>query len=222
MDRPAVRVLVVGAHPIVRGIVRVACGGLDDVEVADEAATLADARTHLERIRPELVALDVDLPDGNGLDLLREIADGGFDPAPKVLLISDRTDGAAVLEGLRLGAAGYLTRSEGMRGITGALRGIIAGERVVPPELEGQALVELGRFARKTRDGAAAEGVLTKREREVLEHLAEGLTTQQIGRRLAISPRTVETHVSHIYRKLDVTTRIHAVSRAASLGLVEL
>jgi DNA-binding CsgD family transcriptional regulator len=92
----------------------------------------------------------------------------------------------------------------------------------VDPSLEQVAVLELGRFARQAREGSAVRATLTPREQEILGLLADGMTMQQIGRRLGISPRTVETHVSKLYRKLAVRTRVQAVARAASLGLIDL
>ena len=80
----------------------------------------------------------------------------------------------------------------------------------------------LGSFARKAREGSEMEASLTPREQEILVMVSDGFTMQQVGRRLGISPRTVETHVAKLYRKLGVRTRVQAVSRAAQLGLIEL
>ena len=212
------RVFVVGGHPVIRGVVRLACDSLPGVELAGEAATVATALD--PAATADLVVLDLDLPEGDGMRLLRELrpTEGG----PAVLVLADRVDGPTVLEALRLGAGGFLPKAEGLRRMSEAIRRVLAGERVVPPELEQAAVTELGRFARQAREGSEMQTFLTPREREVLDKLAEGLTMQQIGRRLGISPRTVETHVAKLYRKLEVHTRVQAVARAASLGLIDL
>ncbi len=93
---------------------------------------------------------------------------------------------------------------------------------MIAPGLEQDAVLALGRFARRAREGAEVAADLTSREQQVLELLSDGHTMRQIATRLSISPRTVETHVAKIYRKLGVRTRVQAVSRAATLGLVEL
>jgi DNA-binding NarL/FixJ family response regulator len=90
------------------------------------------------------------------------------------------------------------------------------------PALEKDAMGALGRLARRAREGADVEAGLTPRERQVLELLGVGLTIGQIASRLGISPRTIETHVAKLYRKLGVRTRVQAISRAATLGLVDL
>ena len=90
------------------------------------------------------------------------------------------------------------------------------------PEVEQIAVSELGKFARMAREGSEVRASLTPREHEVLVMLSTGLTMRQMANRLGISPRTVETHVAKLYRKLDVRTRVQAASRAVSLGLVDL
>jgi DNA-binding NarL/FixJ family response regulator len=163
--------------------------------------------------------LDLDLPDADGFRVLDQLDDAR--PA-SVLVLSDRADGDLVLRALRLGARGFVTKAEGLRGLSATIGRVLAGERVIAPGLEQDAVLALGRFVKRAREGAEVAAELTARERQVLELLSEGHTMRQIATRLRISPRTVETHVGKIYRKLGVRTRVQAVSRAATLGLVEL
>jgi DNA-binding NarL/FixJ family response regulator len=214
------RAVVVGGHPVIRGVVRMACEGVGGTDVVAEVSTLADATRLLGDLAPDLLVVDVDLPDGDGMRLLRDLPSGPG--RPRVLVLSGRSDGGRVLEALGLGADGFLSTSEGLRGLTAAIRDVLAGREVVPPDLASRAVADVGRYARQARDSAAVETVLTPRERQVLELLADGLTMQQIGRRLAISPRTVETHVGKLYRKLGVRGRVQAVARGAALGLIDL
>jgi DNA-binding NarL/FixJ family response regulator len=222
VEAASVRVAVIGSHPIIHGIVRVACDAIDEAVVVAEASTVVDATAMLMAEQPDVLVVDIDMPVGDGAALLREIADGRFGPMPKTLVLSDRVDGPTALSVLRQGVSGYLSRGEGLRGITTALRRVIAGDRFIEADIEAAAITELGRFAKRTREGAATEGTMTARERVVLEQLADGHTIRQIGRRLGISPRTVETHVSNIYRKLNSRSRVQAVSRAAALGLIDM
>jgi two-component system response regulator DevR len=127
-----------------------------------------------------------------------------------------------VLEAMRAGADGFVVKAEGMRTLATMIVDLASGERVITPELERAAVEELGQVAQRAREGAEVRGILTQREREVLTLLGEGLTMRQIGRRLGISPRTVESHVAKLYRKLGVATRVQALARAATLGLIEL
>jgi DNA-binding NarL/FixJ family response regulator len=213
-----VRAILVAAHRTVRGVIELACREAG-VTVVDTAETAAEATAACRSSRPELLVLDLDLPDADGL---RVLADLGDDRPGSVLVLADRADGDLVLRALRLGARGYVTKAEGLRDLATTIRRVVAGERVMTPELERDAIGALGRMARRAREGADVEAGLTPRERQVLEFLGEGMTIRQIASRLGISPRTVETHVAKLYRKLGVRTRVQAISRAATLGLVDL
>jgi two-component system nitrate/nitrite response regulator NarL len=214
------RVLVVGGHPVILGVVRLACDALPNVEIVAEAGDGPAAVAAAMSLAPELAVIDLDLPGTDGVDVLRSLRDRGF--RGLVVVVSERADGATVLDAMRLGVDAYLIKPDGLRRVGDAIRRVLDGERAIDPALEQAAVLELGRFARQARESSAVDASLTPREREILELLAEGLTMQQIGRRLDISPRTVETHVANLYRKLAVRSRVQAVSRAASLGLIEL
>jgi DNA-binding NarL/FixJ family response regulator len=213
-----VRAVVVAAHRTVRSVIELACMEAG-VAVVDRAETAAAATEACRSSRPELLVLDLELPDADGFRVLSDLGDA----RPKsVLVLADRADGDLVLRALRLGARGYVTKAEGLRDLATTIRRVVAGERVMTPTLEKDAMGALGRLARRAREGADVEAGLTPRERQVLDLLSAGLTIGQIGSRLGISPRTVETHVAKLYRKLGVRTRVQAISRAATLGLVDL
>ncbi len=213
-----VRAVVAAAHPVVRGVIDLACREAE-VTVVEKAETAAAATEACRSFRPDLLVLDLELPDVDGF---RVLADLEGERPDAVLVLSDHVDGDLVLRALRLGARGYVTKAEGLRGLAGTIRRVLAGERVMAPGLHQDAVLALGRMARRAREGSEVAAGLTSRERQVLELLSEGHTMRQIATRLGISPRTVETHVAKLYRKLGVTTRVQAVSRAATLGLVEL
>ena len=222
-ERP-IRIGVVGGHPVIRGVVRLACESVQDSDVVAEGASVADAMELLAGPQLDVLVLDLDLPDGDGLAVLAGLTPDPSEPrtGPRVLVLSDRTDGPTVIEALRLGATGFLMKSDGLRGLAHAVREVAAGRGVIPPTIEATAIAEIGRFARTASARARLEAALTQREREVLSQLADGRTIRQVARRLSISPRTVETHVSKIYEKLGARSRVQAVSRAATLGLIEL
>jgi DNA-binding NarL/FixJ family response regulator len=220
MAIPTARVIVVGGHPVILGVVRLACEALPQVTIVAEVDNGRDAVGLAATEAPEIAVIDLDLGDLDGPDLLRSLRDGGYEG--HIVAVSERVDGATVLDAMRLGVDAYLAKPEGLRRIGDAIRRVLEGERVIEPALEQAAVLELGRFARQARESSEVVASLTPREREILELLAEGLTMQQIGRRLTISPRTVETHVAKLYRKLAVRTRVQAIAKAASLGLIEL
>ena len=213
-----VRAVVAAGHPTVGGVIDAAClqAGVSVIETTGSAAAAIEACLSKG---PDLLILDLDLPDADGFHVLSEL---DAERPESVLVLSDRADGDLVLRALRLGARGFVTKAEGLRGLSGTIIHVLAGERVIAPALEQDAVLALGRFAKRAREGSEVAAELTPRELQILELLSEGHTMRQIATRLSISPRTVETHVGKLYRKLGVRTRVQAVSRAATLGLVEL
>jgi DNA-binding NarL/FixJ family response regulator len=219
-DLEPIRVLVVDGHPVIRGVVRIACETGERLAVAGEAADAVEAVRVCASTSPDVVVIDVELPEGGGVDAIRSMRAAGF--RGKVIVLTEVTTGEAILECLRLGVSGYLEKSAGLRSIGSSILRVSLGERVIDPALERAAVAQLGRFARVAREGSEVAAVLTPRELEILRFISEGLTMASIGKRLGISPRTVESHVGKLYRKLAVRTRVQAVSRAVSLGLLDL
>ena len=185
-----VRVVLVGGHPVILGVARLACEVEGRIEIVGEAGTDDDALHAIAATQPDVLVLDLELPGADGLAVLRTAREAGF--AGKVVVISDRADGHVVLDATRLDATGFLSKPGGLREIGRAVIEVAAGGRVVDPSLDQAAVYEVGRLARQVREGAEVGALLTHRERQILTFLAEGMTTQQIARRLRISPRTVE------------------------------
>ena len=215
----AIRVLVVDGHPVIRGVVRMACESAPRLDLVGEAGDADDAAEACARLEPDVVVIDVDI-EGGGVAAIRRMREAGY--AGRVLVLTEHTGGGTVLDCLRAGADGYLEKAKGLRALGSSILRVALGERVIDPGLEQAAVVELGRFARTAREGSEVASSLTRRELEVLGFISEGLTLASIAKRLGISPRTVETHVAKLYRKLVVKTRVQAVARAVSLGLIEL
>ena len=212
-------VLVISPHPVIEGVVRLAaeaCAGVGRVVAVRD---LAELPTEIAAEQPAVIVVDV---DRGAAGLATDRTARAASPHARIVVLSDRADGQQVLEALRMGVQAFLHKPEGLREIQATFEAVLAGERIVAPDLEQSAAMELGRFARQAREGSQVETSLSPREGQILALLAEGLTMRQIARRLGISPRTVETHVSKLYRKLSVRTRLQAVARAASLGLIEL
>jgi DNA-binding NarL/FixJ family response regulator len=214
----AARLVVADAHPVVRRAVRMSCDALPGLEVVGEADTGSAVLAVCRQLRPDVAILDIALPDG--LDAIRGLNDRQL--VDIVVVLTDRTDGPSVMEALRLGVEGYLVKSSALPTVGRQIRRVLGGERVISPEVQRIAVRELGAFARMAREGSEVRASLTPREHEVLMLISRGLTMRQMANRLGISPRTVETHMAKLYRKLDVRTRVQAVSRAVSLGLIEL
>ncbi|MEZ0234546.1 MAG: LuxR C-terminal-related transcriptional regulator [Actinomycetota bacterium] len=220
MDPQTVSVVIAAGHGVVGEVVRRACEAERGVvvvgEVRDGTALLEACRS----LRPDVIVLDEGL-DGGGRELraLRSLREEGV--AVAAVVLTDRSDGASVLYALRLGARGYVRKAAGLAAVGSAVRTVADGGRAIEPESEQAAILALGRFAQQAREGSEVEASLTAREHEILMLVSQGLTMQQAARRLGISPRTVETHVAKLYRKLGVRTRVQAVARAVHLGLIE-
>jgi two-component system nitrate/nitrite response regulator NarL len=219
-DAPT-RVVVVEDHPVIRGVIRLACEQAPGLEIAAEVETGEEAVEALRRERPDVLLLDLALPgELQGLDVARTAREERL--ATRILVLSARADDAAVFESVRVGADGFLNKTEGVRTIADALERVARGETVFSGAQRKAAVDELGRLARRSRDVAAAKATLTGRELEILEFLALGLTVKQVATRLGLSPRTVDTHIAKLYRKLGVRNRVQAISRAATLKLIDI
>jgi len=221
VEDPPARVLIVEDHPVLSSVIRVACEHDPGLEVAGE---VEDGESALEACRsesPDVVVLDLSLPGRlQGLDLAARIR---AEKLPvRILVLTGRTDDEALFQSLAAGVDGYLEKTAGVRFIADALARVARGERVFTPAQERGAIAELGRRARQAREATGVRSHLTGRELEILEYISLGLTVRQVATRLGLSPRTVETHIAKLYRKLGVRNRVQALSRAASLGLIDL
>jgi NarL family two-component system response regulator YdfI len=215
------RVLVVEDHPLLRTVIKVACEQASSLEVV---ADMEDGESALEACRrdpPDVIVLDLALAgELQGLELARLIRAEGL--PIRILVLTARTDDEAVFESVTIGVDGYLEKTAGVRVIAEALERVARGERVFTSSQMRGAISELGKRARSARESSEARSSLSDRELEVLQRAALGLTVGQVARRLGISPRTVETHLTSVYRKLGARNRVQAIARASELGLVQI
>ncbi len=215
------RVLIVEDHPVLRGVVRLACEHSEDLEVVGEVSNGEEALDAARELAPDVVVLDLTLSgELQGIDVARTLREEGS--SAKILILTGRTDDQAVFETIRAGVHGYLEKTAGVRFIAEALSRVAAGEQVFTPRQERAAREELLRLARRTKETTDVRATVTEREIEILEYLSLGLTVKQVAKRLGVSPRTVETHIAKLYRKLGVKNRVQAVSKASSLGLIHI
>lgn len=217
---PPFRVVIIDDNTVLRRVVAIACSATARLDLVGEARDGEDGLAVCERLAPDLVVLDLALPAIDGLEVARRLR-ASRNP-PRVLVLSGRGDGESVLAAMRTGVDGFLVKTTGIDEVASAMVAVARGERVFPPEQERAAVQELGRLVRAARAGSRGASTLTPRELTILQLLAEGLTMHQVGTRLGISQRTVESHVAKLYRKLEVKTRVQAVVKATSLGLIEL
>ena len=202
--------MLVDDHALVRSAVRGALAA-PDIEIVAEASSAEAALDLALRERPDVLLLDVDMPGMSGLQLVRELRPRL--PETQIVMLSVSGDDHNVLEAMRYGAAGYLTKDLGPEALQRAVRGIRQGDLAMSRRMAARTL---RRFI-EGGGGATAEGsalsALSSRELQVLGNLADGLTDREIAEALVISPRTVESHVSSILRKLEVRNRAEAALR---------
>ena len=206
------RVMVVDDHPVFRDGLSVLLASVPGVVVVAEASTGVEAVTGAEEHRPDVILMDINMPDMNGVEATRRILNRNPDVA--ILMLTMFDDDASVSAAVRAGARGYLLKGSDQEQIRRALEAVAGGEAIFGPAIAKRLM---GHFDPAARSGAFPE--LTQPAREVLELIAEGLTNDQIAARLVISPKTARNHVSNIFSKLEVADRVQAVLRAREAGL---
>jgi DNA-binding NarL/FixJ family response regulator len=214
------RVLIIEGHPVLRGVIRMACDDSPALEVVGEVAEGQDALIAAAEVHPDVVVIDLTLQDMEWTEVVRELR--ALRPATRFLALTSKADDRALLATFRASLEGVIEKTAGVASIVEAVERVALGSRVVTAEHERRAMRELGRMVRGARESTQPTALLTEREIEVLQLLAEGMTLHQVARRLRISPRTVETHVRKTYRKLGVHNRVQALRQAASLGVVKV
>jgi len=182
--------------------------------VVGEASSAEEAIEIAPILRPDLLLLDIDLPGLSGIEAVREMAPRL--PYTKIVMLTVSADRRDLLAAVRHGAFGYLTKDLTGDALLRAVRGIRRGDLPMSRSHAATVVEHLARGARGASAGGDVVGLLSARENEVLRLLAEGMTDREIGGALAISPRTVESHVSSLLRKLEVRNRAEAAQRYRS------
>jgi len=217
--KSALKVLLVDDHPMMRRVVQMACASDDGIEIVGEAGDGEEALAKAEELKPDVVVLDIILPKLDGFEVARRLKAGGN--GPHILMLTSREDNEAAFEAISAGVDGLLDKSRSAEGIAESIRAVGEGQKLITRDQEDMAINRLKLIVDRARETSAVTGKLTVREMEVLELIGEGLTTYQMGGRMGLSARTVESHISHIYRKLQVKTRTEAMSKARKLGIIE-
>jgi DNA-binding NarL/FixJ family response regulator len=208
----SIRVVVVDGHTMTRyGLCGLAAAH-PDLEVVGEATTMADARQLVADTRPDVVTIDVALPDGDGLRLARDLRDRHPDLGIVVLTAAGEDD--VLFRALDTGASAFVHKTAPVDEVLGAIR----HAAVAATSFTATGLV--GALARQRT--APARGLLSTREHEVLGLLRDGLSIPEIARALFVSPSTAKTHVARIYDKLGVTSRARALMAALETGLIRV
>ena len=208
-----IRVLVADDHPAYRRGLELMLADVDGIEIAGEAQTGAQAVELAESLAPDVVLMDLRMPDLDGIEATRRLT-GTSTTAIVVLTMFEDDD--SVFAALRAGARGYLLKGADQDEIVRAIRAAAAGEAIFGPEIATRIV---SHFTSGSDSSKAAFPMLTDREREVLDLIAAGKGNATIAHELVISLKTVRNHVSNIFTKLQVSDRSSAIVRAREAGL---
>ena len=209
-----VRVLIADDHPVFRFGLRALLQGEPDMEVVGEATTGHEAVEMALALHPDVILMDLNMPELNGIEAIRRIRAAA--PAIAILVIT-MFDDDTVFAAMRAGARGYLLKGAAARETLRAVRAVAHGEAIFSPTIADRIIHYFAHVPRQSSSTAFPE--LTDREREVLNLIARGLTNRAIAERLVLSEKTVRNHVSNIFSKLQVADRAEAIVRAREAGL---
>ena len=197
-----VRLLLVDDHEVVRAGLRALLAGIEGIEVVGEAGSVAEAVREASRLAPQVILMDLRLPDGSGVDACREILSGA--PQTRILFLTSYSDEQAVTSTLLAGAAGYVLKDVGHRALVAAIRDAAAGRAILDPRLIDPVVSRMRRA-----------DALSAQEQRVLALVVEGSTNKEIAVALGLSDKTVKNYLSNAFQKLGITRRGQA---AALLG----
>lgn len=205
------RVFLLDDHEVVRRGLRELLDAEDDLEVVGEAATAEEAYGRIPATAPNVAILDMRLPDGDGVDVCREIRSAH--PEIACIILTSFGDDEAVYAAIMAGAAGYLLKQIRGTDLVDGIRRVADGQSLLDPLVTARVLERL-----RTRGDEDELAALTPREREILEFIAEGLTNRQIGERLFLAEKTVKNYISNLFAKLGMSRRTEAAAYATRLA----
>ena len=212
-----VRLLLADDHRMLRESLR---RSMEDngLEVVGEAPDGAEAVRLAEELHPDVILMDVTMPVLDGVEATRQVRDRV--PGTQVVILTMHADREVLVDAIRAGAAGYLVKDCSTEEVVDTVRKAAAGETALSAELAASMLGEVRDLVR--REEAGAEPIISKREEEVLQLIADGLSTTEVAAKLYISVKTVKNHLASIYQKLDTRDRTQAVLQAVRMGIVRL
>ncbi|MFC7267265.1 response regulator [Streptomyces lutosisoli] len=217
----SIRVLIADDQVMVREGFSVLLGAMPDIEVVGEAVNGRDAVERVRELAPDVVLMDIRMPEMNGIEATREIV--AADGAAKVLVLTTFDLDEYVYQALRAGASGFLLKDASARQLADGVRVVAAGEALLAPSVTKRLITEFSKLAdapRLSSTAQAAYGDLTERETEVLVLIAQGLSNAEIAGRLVVAESTIKTHVSRILVKLGLRDRTQAAVFAYEARLV--
>lgn len=213
-----IRILLADDHTILRAGLRMMLNAQPDMDVIGEAQDGRQALQEVQRLQPDVVLMDITMPDMNGIEATKQIK--RMQPDVKILVLTMHEHDEYVFQALRAGASGYMLKEALDTELITAIHVIKSGQFYLSPTAQS---VVVGDYLQRVRTGEERDSYssLTEREREILKLVAEGHTNNQIAERLVISPKTVDTHRTHIMDKLNLHSRAELVKYAMRRGLLE-
>jgi DNA-binding NarL/FixJ family response regulator len=213
-----IRVVIVDDHPLVRAGMRTVLNATDDIMVVAEGTCGKDALRLVAAHQPDVLVLDVNLPDVTGIEVTRQLC--AQHTRASILILTVHNDAETIFGLLEAGAAGYVLKDDALETLASAIHAIYRGESWLSPAVARQVVQRARNIHPSSNDSPPLD--ITPRENEVLCLLAQGLDNTAIAKQLVITTRTVQNHVSTIYAKLGVTTRTEAALIALRHGLVQI
>jgi NarL family two-component system response regulator LiaR len=210
-----IRVLIVDDHPVVRHGLKNMLNSVKDIEVVGEAETSEQALEQVSQLLPDVVLLDIRMPGASGLRVVQSLQRAH--PKTKIIILTSYDNDEHLFEALRAGAHGYLLKSVAHEKLTGAIRSVHSGERLLSPDLVGRVLEEFQSLAQQR---VSEEHRLERDEVQILRLIAAGHTNRDIAEELYWSEVTVKRKVADIFAKLDVGSRTEAVAKALKKGII--
>jgi len=218
-----ITVAIVDDHPIVRAGMKAVLEATDDIVVVAEGQNAAEALQIVEQHAPNVLVLDIYLPDTSGIDVTRRLK--GQNTSTAILVLTAHDDSQMIFELLENGAVGYVLKDDALEMLANAVRAASRGESWLSPMVASQVVrraVSQQQSSHTSPEAGTVESDLTPREFEILCLLAEGLDNAAIAEHLTVTKRTIQNHISNIYGKLGVTSRVEAILYAIRQGWAQV
>jgi DNA-binding NarL/FixJ family response regulator len=214
-------VLIVDDHPLFREGLKCIIGRNDRFKVVGEAENAAGALLAAQKLSPDIILVDISLPDKSGIQLTYELKKQL--PRVIIMIVSMHSKIDYIAEAFQAGAKGYVAKESAAERLVQGLEAIVTGEYFLDSSVSLQVVENLMKFpVKEARITDAEYGALTPREQEIMRMLAEGVGPREIAEKLCISPKTVENHRANIMKKLDLHSTMELVRYAAKLGLIDV